>query len=212
MSILILWNSEMFSHNLVNAGWILTSQSKLLSTFWVYKPSWVRSFHSKTHCKCQSEVESSRWKESVRSTSVREKNKTFFIRVWKSLHSGCVLKTLRESSKRTISTSSGLGFLPMVSKPGSGWYANKEAKPRRGDGHKVVCQQGHWISKGGGLEVPHRLKKGTSASEDAGPRRGWIVRSHIVWRGEQSIFIMVWKPLPSRHVLKNFEGKSINIY
>ena len=27
--------------------------------------------------------------------------------------------------------------------------------------------------------------KGMSASEDAGPRRGWIVMSHIGWGGEQ---------------------------
>ena len=30
------------------------------------------------------------------------------------------------------------------------------------------------------------------------PEEGWIWRSYIGWRG---------KPLPSRHVLKNFEGK-----
>ena len=41
--------------------------------------------------------------------------------------------------------------------------------------------------KGEDLEgVPHRLKKGTSASEDAGPRRVWIVMSHIGWGGEQN--------------------------
>ena len=28
---------------------------------------------------------------------------------------------------------------------------------------------------------------GQCASEDAGPPRGWIVRSHIGWRREQSI-------------------------
>ena len=36
-------------------------------------------------------------------TSVGEDNETFFIRVWKPLTSGHVLKTLRESPKRTIS-------------------------------------------------------------------------------------------------------------
>ena len=41
----------------------------------------------------------------------------------------------------------------------------------------------------GGLdwEVPHRLEKKTSASEDGGSRREWIVRSHIGWGGEQNI-------------------------
>ena len=28
-------------------------------------------------------------------------------------------------------------------------------------------------------EILHRLERGTSTSEDVGPRRGWIVRSHI---------------------------------
>ena len=38
-------------------------------------------------------------------------------------------------------------------------------------------------------EVPYRLEKRMSASEDARPRRGWIVRSHIGWEGERSIFL-----------------------
>ena len=45
---------------------------------------------------------------------------------------------------------------------------------------------------GVGWGVPHRLEKGTlddvpvrkCASKDAGPRTGWIVRSHIGWGGE----------------------------
>ena len=45
----------------------------------------------------------------------------------------------------------------------------------------------HWAPKGMDLGVvPHRLEEGKSASEDAGPRRGWIVMSHIGWRGEQT--------------------------
>ena len=35
--------------------------------------------------------------------------------------------------------------------------------------------------------APHRLEKGMSASEDARPRRGWIVTSHINWGGERNI-------------------------
>ena len=43
--------------------------------------------------------------------------------------------------------------------------------------------------KGGGFgRVPHRLEKGTSANEDVGPRREWIVMSHIGWGGEQNTF------------------------
>ena len=41
--------------------------------------------------------------------------------------------------------------------------------------------------KGVDWEVSHRLEKGTSASEDAGPEGGWIARSYINWRGERSI-------------------------
>ena len=63
-----------------------------------------------------------------------------------------------------------------------------------------------WVDWEGPTSVPHRLERGTSTSEDAGPERGWIVRSHICWRGEQSIFIRVWKPLPSRRVLKTLRG------
>ena len=43
-----------------------------------------------------------------------------------------------------------------------------------GGGHEVMCQQGRWFPKEGGLGVPHRLENGTSASENAGFRRGWI--------------------------------------
>ena len=35
----------------------------------------------------------------------------------------------------------------------------------------------------GGLGVPRRLEKGTSVSKDTGPRRRWIVRSHILYKG-----------------------------
>ena len=64
-------------------------------------------------------------------------------------------KPERKIPKRTISTSGGLGLLQMVSKPDIGRCASEDARPRRG----VNC------------EIPHRLERGTSASEDAGPRR-----------------------------------------
>ena len=38
--------------------------------------------------------------------------------------------------------------------------------------------------------VPHQLEKEKSSSEDVGPRRGWIVTSHIGWGGEQNT---LWK-------------------
>ena len=64
-------------------------------------------------------------------------------------------------------------------------------------------------SKGVNCDIPHRLERGTNASENVASRRGWIVRSHIGWRGERSIFfIRVWKPILSRHVLKTLRGSS----
>ena len=52
-----------------------------------------------------------RWGELWDPTSVGEENEIPFIRVWKPLSSRCILKTFRESSKRTISASGGLELL-----------------------------------------------------------------------------------------------------
>ena len=57
----------------------------------------------------------------------------------------------------------------------------------------------------GGLEeeVPHQLEKGTSESERGRwLEEGWIARSHIGWGGNETFFTKVWKPLPSKRVLK----------
>ena len=62
-------------------------------------------------------------------------------------------KLERESPKRTIFVSSGLGNGIRVR-------------------HRVVCQRGRWAPKGVDCEIPHRLERGTSASEDVGPRKG----------------------------------------
>ena len=35
-----------------------------------------------------------------------------------------------------------------------------------------------------------------NASKDTGPQEGWIVRSHIGWRGELSIFYKVVETYP----------------
>ena len=64
----------------------------------------------------------------------------------------------RESSKRTIFASGGLGLLQMVLEPDTSLCANK----------------------------------------DVGPPRGWIVRSHIGWRG--NIPYKGVETLPSGHV------------
>ena len=39
-------------------------------------------------------------------------------------------------------------------------------------------------------------------SEDAGPPRGWIVRSHIDWRGERSMSYKGVETFLSRRILK----------
>ena len=54
--------------------------------------------------------------------------------------------------------------------------------------------------------VPHRLEKGTSASEDAGPRRGWIVRSYIGWGGERNILYKCMETPPLQTRFKNLES------
>ena len=49
--------------------------------------------------------------------------------------------------------------------------AKEDAKPRR----EMDC------------EIPHQLERGTSANKNTGLLKGWIVRSHIGWRGERNI-------------------------
>ena len=71
------------------------------------------------------------------------------------------MKAGRESSKKTISSSDGLGLLQMVLELDIGWRASEDAGPPR----EVDC------------EILHRLERGT-------------------------FLIRVWKPLPSRRVLK----------
>ena len=71
------------------------------------------------------------------------------------------------------------------------WCASKDAGSRR-----------RWI---GG--VTHRLENETSVSEDVGPKVGWIVRSISVGEENKTLFIRVWKLLPSRHVEGSPKGK-----
>ena len=88
----------------------------------------------------------------------------------------------------TIFVSGGLGRLQMVSEEDIRWCVNEDARPQRGMDTVAVCQQGCWAPKGSGLWIQHRLKRGTSVSEDAEPRRGWIVRCHVGWGGERNNF------------------------
>ena len=78
----------------------------------------------------------------------------------------------------------------------------------KGGEHEMVCQQARTLaSKGGGLGVPRRLKKGTSAREDAGPQGGWIVSSHIGWGRERNTFNKGVETYPQQTRFKNLEGK-----
>ena len=53
----------------------------------------------------------------------------------------------------------------------------------------------------------HQLEKGTSVSEDAGPQRGLDCEiPHRLGRRTKHFFMGVWKPLPSRRVLKTLRG------
>jgi len=110
-----------------------------------------------------------------RDTSVGEKNVVFFIRAGKSLHSRRVLKTLKRSSKGKAQRGQ---YLLVVGLDCYNWYQSQtlgDVPGRRlsSEGvHEAVCQRGCWTLKEVDWGIPHRLKKGTSASEDVGPRRG----------------------------------------
>ena len=56
-------------------------------------------------------------------------------------------------------------------------------------------------------EIPHRLERGTSSSEDVGPRRGWIVRSHIGWKRGTKHALYGVETSPQQIMFKNIEGK-----
>ena len=88
----------------------------------------------------------------------------------------------------------------MVSEPDTGRCVNEEAEPQRGMDTRQ-CTKARTLGPEG--EVPHQLKKGTSASEDAQPLKG--VDYEIPYRlGRRTKHHLqrVWKPLPSRRVLK----------
>ena len=65
----------------------------------------------------------------------------------------------------------------MVLEPDTGRCANEEAKLQRG------------VDTGASEEAKPRRGVDTRrcASKDAGPRREWLVRSHIGWGGERNI-------------------------
>ena len=72
----------------------------------------------------------------------------------------------------------------MVSKPNIGQCASKKDEPWMGVDTRR-CASKDASPKGGGLGVPHQLEKGTSASENAGSRRG--VNCEIIhWLGKRT--------------------------
>ena len=122
-------------------------------------------------------------------TLVGEENETFFIRVWKLLPNKRVSKILRGSSKGKAQRGQ---YLLVVDLGCYKWYKNQTPgdvlvegwAPKEG-GHEAVCQWGRWASKEDGLWDP------TSVGEE-----------------NKTLFIRVWKPLPSRRVSKILRGSS----
>ena len=68
-------------------------------------------------------------------------------------------KLERESPKRSIATSSGLGLLQMVSKPDTGGCVNEEAKPQRDVDTRWCASEDAGLRKGVDCEVLHRLER-----------------------------------------------------
>ena len=131
-----------------------------------------------------------------------EENKPPFIRVWKPSPSTLVLKpwgeVRKESPKRTISVNGEPGSLQMVSEPDTRRCVSLLALPWRGvDTRRCASKdagpQGRW-----NWVLSHiDWRKERVSARTLGPEGGWIVMSHIGWRGEQP-------PSPSRRVLKSW--------
>ena len=81
---------------------------------------------------------------------------------------------------KSVRTCDGSGSLQMVSGPDTRLCASEDIVPQ-GSKHETVCLR-TLAPKGVDLAgAPHRLEKRKSASEEVGPRRGWIMMSHIGW-------------------------------
>ena len=67
------------------------------------------------------------------------------------------------------------------------------------------------ISASGGfglLQMESEPNTGRCAYKDAEPQRGWIVRSHLGWRGKRSILYKGVETSPEQTRFKDLEGKS----
>ena len=91
----------------------------------------------------------------------------------------------------------------MVSEPDTERCDSLLAVPRMGVDTRRCTSEDAGPQRGVDLgAVPHRLEEGKSASEDAGPRRGVDCDVPHGWEENKPQFIRVWKPSPSRRVLK----------
>ena len=81
--------------------------------------------------------------------------------------------------------------------------ASENIEPRRGVDTKRCASEDIKPRRGMNCKIPHQLERGTSASEDAGPRRrGGLGDLTSVGEGNETFFIRLWKPLLSRRILK----------
>ena len=143
-------------------------------------------------------------------TSFGVGNEAFFIKMWKHLPSRRILKTLRGSPKGKVRRGQ---YLLAVGLGSYKWYQSQtlnDVPVRRlspkGCEHEAMCQQGRWPPKGWIEGVPHQLKKGTSASKDAKSWRGGLWDPTSAGEENETPFIRVWRPLPSRLVSKTLRG------
>ena len=99
-------------------------------------------------------------------------------------------KLERESPKRTVFASGGLGLLQMVLEPDTRQCASKDVEPRRG-----------WT---GESHIDWRREQ--VSARTLGLEGGWIVRSHVSWGGKRSILYKGMETSPMQTRFKNLEG------
>ena len=99
-------------------------------------------------------------------------------------------KYRRESSRRTICASNEFRLLELISESDTGRCANEDIG-----------------LKGVDCEIPYRLERGTSVSENTGLKRE--MNCEISYRSErknETFFIRVSKPFFTRRILKTLKG------
>ena len=115
---------------------------------------------------------------------------------------GLISKVLRMSTKqRNI-------VLQMVLELDTRRCAIEEAEPQRG-WTRGGCQHDArpWRGWIGGSHIDWRRE--WVSVRTLGSEGEWIVRSHIGWEENETFFVRVWKPLPSKCVLKTLTKRTI---